>query len=81
MRLLNVTPSPAIPVSASGPQLVDQVHRQMMRQIDDINQFLRLLVNQGLDADKPSAGFQGRFWYSSDTATMYYDNGTTWTAL
>ena len=36
------------------------------------------IVLQGLDADKPAAGTAGRFWLSTDTLSLYYDNGTAW---
>ena len=33
---------------------------------------------QGLDANKPLAGTSGRFWLSTDTKALYYDDGTSW---
>lgn len=36
------------------------------------------IVLQGLDANKPAAGMAGRFWLSTDTLALYYDDGTAW---
>jgi len=36
------------------------------------------VVLQGLDADKPTAGVKGRFWLSTDTKALYFDDGTNW---
>jgi len=33
---------------------------------------------QGSDAGKPSPGIPGRFWISTDTKALYYDDGSSW---
>ena len=32
----------------------------------------------GLAEARPEAGSEGRFWFSSDTALLYYDDGESW---
>ena len=36
------------------------------------------IVLQGTEAEKPAAGTAGRFWLSTDTLALYYDDGTSW---
>lgn len=43
-----------------------------------------VIFNQGTDAARVAAAHQsggGRFWWSTDTLTMWYDDGTTWQSL
>jgi hypothetical protein len=35
----------------------------------------------GLDANKPTAGIEGRLYYATDTGKLYRDNGTSWDYL
>lgn len=39
------------------------------------------IVLQGTDTSKPAAGVAGRFWLSTDTKALYYDNGTSWVLI
>lgn len=36
------------------------------------------VIMEGLDASKPTAGTQGRLYFTTDTGKIYYDNGTAW---
>jgi len=40
-----------------------------------------LLVKQGTTADRPSAGYDGRLYYSTDEGIWYRDNGSSWVEL
>jgi len=39
---------------------------------------IRANLQQGLDADKPTAGVAGRLYFATDTKILYRDNGTAW---
>lgn len=36
------------------------------------------LFGQGVFSARPAAGTSGRFFYATDTASMYYDTGSAW---
>lgn len=36
------------------------------------------LFGQGTHAAKPAAGTDGRFYWETDTSTLWWDDGTTW---
>ena len=45
--------------------------------------YIQLLDNytQDTEANKPAAGTQGRWFYTTDTNKLYYDNGTDWNLI
>lgn len=42
---------------------------------------IRANLQQGLDANKPEAGVDGRLYFATDTEILYRDNGATWEAI
>lgn len=53
-------------------------------QIDADNAQLDATVaayGQGTFNARPAAGLEGRFYYATDTATLYYDTGAAWKSL
>lgn len=37
-----------------------------------------VLYSQGVDASKPAAATQGKFYWATDTSTLYVDSGSSW---
>jgi microcystin-dependent protein len=55
-------------------------HMQILALALDVD----VIYNSGLDSDRLAATHQvngGRLWWSTDTQTMWYDDGTTWRSL
>ena len=75
-------PLPSVPQSngellgwASGiTRAIQHLNRVMSSRLFDV-------LLQGVDASKPTANGSLRFYWATDTNTLYYDIGTSWVAV
>ena len=43
-----------------------------------VNRMNAGLMQQGVEGDKPAAGYAGRWWFSTDTGLTWRDSGAAW---
>ena len=58
--------------------LVLDIQKSLYTMNATIATFTNGLITQGTFAGRPAPGTAGRFYFATDTLTLYYDNGSAW---
>jgi len=74
-------PAPPRGLKERDPEVykyLDTLRQQLANDHTILAQYVIQQSQQGLTANLPPAGSQGRFYWATDTLILYYDTGALW---